>query len=97
MSTRHVDDGTSIHDFADRFLVRCPKCRGYGDGNANRVAYANRIRVRLDSAVARAVRRKTGRLVNGRIEIQLTGCLVTSSGCRRHVVAKRFGRTTCLT
>ena len=55
------------------------------------------IRGQLDSAVARAVQRKTGRLVNGRIKIQWTGCSVTSSGCRRHVVAKRFGRTTCLT
>jgi hypothetical protein len=26
MNTRHQDDGTSIHDFTDRFMVRCPKC-----------------------------------------------------------------------
>lgn len=26
MTTRHLDDGTSIHDFTGRFLVRCPKC-----------------------------------------------------------------------
>ncbi len=26
MNTRHYDDGTSIYDFTDCFLVRCPKC-----------------------------------------------------------------------
>jgi hypothetical protein len=26
MKTRHKDDGTTIHDFTDRFLVACPKC-----------------------------------------------------------------------
>ena len=26
MKTRHHDDGTSIHDFTNRFIVRCPKC-----------------------------------------------------------------------
>ena len=27
MKTRHKDDGTTIHDFTDRFLVRCPRCK----------------------------------------------------------------------
>ena len=26
MTDRHIDDGTSIHDFTDLFLVQCPKC-----------------------------------------------------------------------
>ncbi len=26
MTDRHIDDGTSIHDFTDLFLVKCPKC-----------------------------------------------------------------------
>ena len=27
MNTRHTDDGTTIHDFTNRFLVRCPECQ----------------------------------------------------------------------
>ncbi|MEX1229161.1 MAG: hypothetical protein WEB58_02900 [Planctomycetaceae bacterium] len=31
MKTRHHDDGTSIHDFANHFLVRCPRCDSCAD------------------------------------------------------------------
>ena len=31
MNTRHHDDGTSIHDFAGQFMVRCPKCDSCAD------------------------------------------------------------------
>lgn len=27
MITSHIDDGASIHDFTNLFLVQCPKCR----------------------------------------------------------------------
>ena len=26
MNKRHADDGTTIHDFTGRFLVKCPRC-----------------------------------------------------------------------
>lgn len=31
MSTRHQDIGTSIHDFTNHFMVRCPKCDSCAD------------------------------------------------------------------